>query len=570
MSGNKRALLSVSDKTGVVEFAQGLVELGFELLSTGGTMRRLAEAGLPVTAVEDVTGFPEMLGGRVKTLHPHVHGGILADRDDAAHGDDLARHGIGTIDVVCVNLYPFEQTVARPDVTWRDAIENIDIGGPTMVRAAAKNHAHVVVVVRPDDYDEVLTALAAPGGVSDAMRRRLALTAFQHTAAYDAAISRWLATHSDEGMKPASDDAEAGAASSPETAGSVFPGRWTMDLIKLQDLRYGENPHQQAAFYALGAASGPSVATAEQLGGKQLSYNNINDADAALRLVLEFGVPAAVAVKHTNPCGVGIGPDLATAFERAFRADDVSIFGGIVAFNRRVDEATARLLSSIFLEIVIAPDFDDDALAVLQAKKGLRLLRTGFWPGIEDVVDTVVRPGAPEAADAGGGTGAEDGAAAEAWHYQRVAGGLLVQSFDSPGLDREQWQVVTSTRVPDDLWRQAELAWLVCKHVKSNAIVLAKDDMTVGIGAGQMNRIDATRHAIAHASKLKGVSDGARGSVLASDAFFPFPDVVEAAGAAGVSVILQPGGSIRDDASIEAANRLGISMVFTGKRHFRH
>lgn len=546
MSGKKRALLSVSDKTGVVEFAKGLVELGFELLSTGGTMRYLAEAGLPVTAVEDVTGFPEMLGGRVKTLHPLVHGGILADRDEAAHHEDLARHGIGTIDLVCVNLYPFEQTVARPDVTWQDAIENIDIGGPTMVRAAAKNHAHVVVVVRPDDYEKVLQALAAPGGVSDEMRRRLALIAFEHTAAYDAAISGWLASQLDA-------KAEVG----------VFPQRWTMELTKLQDLRYGENPHQQAAFYGLGSSAGPSIAGAEQLGGKQLSYNNINDADAALRLVLEFGVPAAVAVKHTNPCGVGIGPDLATAFERAFRADDVSIFGGIVAFNRRVDEATARLLSSIFLEIVIAPDFDDDALAVLQAKKGLRLLRTGFWPGIEDDVESVVRRSSDAVHDV-------TSRGADGWHYQRVTGGMLVQSFDSPGLNREQWEVVTTTPVPDDLWRQAELAWLVCKHVKSNAIVLAKDDMTVGIGAGQMNRIDAARHAIAHAAKVKGVTDGAHGAVLASDAFFPFPDVVEAAGAAGISVILQPGGSIRDDASIEAANRLGVSMVFTGRRHFRH
>ncbi len=293
-----------------------------------------------------------------------------------------------------------------------------------------------------------------------------------------------------------------------------------------------------------------------------MSYNNINDADAALRLVMEFGVPAAVAVKHTNPCGVGIGPDLATAFERAFRADDVSIFGGIVAFNRRVDEATARLLMSIFLEIVIAPDFDEAALAILQAKKGLRLLRTGYWPGIEDGVDAIARPKASGELGLVGGPGR--------WHYQRVAGGVLVQTEDAPGLNRDEWRVVTTTPVPDHLWRQAELAWLVCKHVKSNAIVLAKDDMTIGIGAGQMNRIDAARHAIAHAAKVKGIGDGAQGSVMASDAFFPFPDVVEAAGAAGISVIVQPGGSIRDDASIEAANRLGISMVFTGRRHFRH
>lgn len=566
MSDKKRALLSVSDKTGVVEFARGLVELGFELLSTGGTMRHLTEAGLPVTAVEQVTGFPEMLGGRVKTLHPNVHGGILADRDVESHREDLARHGIGTIDVVCVNLYPFERTVARPDVSWQEAIEQIDIGGPTMVRAAAKNYSHVVVVVRPDDYDQVLQALSAPGGVSAAMRRRLALTAFQHTAAYDNAISEWLAA------------ADASTDNSSESG--VFPERWMLHLTKLQDLRYGENPHQQAAFYAIGdgsfgtgtAHSGtrpkgagpePSIATAQQINGKQLSFNNINDADAALRLVLEFGAPAAVAVKHTNPCGVGIGGDLATAFERAFRADDVSIFGGIVALNRRVDGATARLLASIFLEIVIAPDFDDDALDILRGKKGLRLLRTGFWPGIEDGVDTVVRP---RTADGRGAAGVP----ADAWDYKRVTGGLLVQTHDTWGLDRDRWQIVTTAPVPDELWRQVELAWLVCKHVKSNAIVLAKDDMTIGIGAGQMNRIDAARHAIGRAAGVKGITDGARGAVLASDAFFPFPDVVEAAGEAGVAVIVQPGGSIRDDASIEAANRFGISMIFTGKRHFLH
>lgn len=588
MSGKKRALLSVSDKTGIVEFARGLAALGYELVSTGGTMRHLAEAGLPVTAVEQVTGSPEMLGGRVKTLHPRVHGGILADRSDPGHVDDLTRHGIETIDVVCVNLYPFEKTVARPDVSWQEAIENIDIGGPTMVRAAAKNCEHVVIVVRPDDYDDVLKALAQPGGVSQELRRRLALTAFRHTAAYDAAISRWFTERVEAG------DADEEAS---------MPERWTIELRKIQDLRYGENPHQRAAFYRVaggGASPGgfggePSVTSAEQLGGKQLSFNNINDADAALRLVLEFGLPAAVAVKHTNPCGVGIGPDLATAFERAFRADSVSIFGGIVAFNRRVDAATARLLSSIFLEIVIAPDFDDDALAMLQEKKGLRLLRTGFWTGIGDGVDAVARPGhgaegtagssAPAAGPAATGSSATAGSSApagssataagstmslDAWDYKRVAGGLLVQTYDGRGLNRDEWEVVTTAPVPEALWRQIELAWLVCKHVKSNAIVLAKDDMTIGIGAGQMNRIDATRHALAHAATVKGIEGGPRGAVLASDAFFPFPDVVEAAGEAGISVIVQPGGSIRDDASIEAANRLGISMIFTGRRHFRH
>lgn len=582
MTARKIALLSVSDKTGLVSFARGLVEKGFTLLSTGGTLRHLQKSGLPAVAVDDVTGFPEILDGRVKTLHPKVHGGILARRDDETHRAQLARHDIGFIDLVCVNLYPFEQTVAKPDVSWQEAIENIDIGGPAMLRAAAKNHEHVVVVCDPADYDKVLAAMdagvqgqgehdQARDGSKDnpvaevglALRRTLAQKAFRHTALYDLAIEKWFAERLFAEKTPEEDRAaKAGQELLPEVV--------TLSLRKVHDLRYGENPHQQAAFYKVAGPSVlPTVAGAEQLGGKQLSFNNINDADAALRLVLEFGPPAAVAVKHTNPCGVGIGPDVATAFERAFRADDVSIFGGIVALNRRVDEATAKLLAGIFLEVIVAPDYDESALDILRRKQDLRLLRTGVWPGTDENVVSVPRPLSVDeiyGVDAGG-------AAANAVHpfdYKRVAGGLLIQSPDPFGLDRDDWRVVTTTPVRAEWWRQLELAWLVCKHVKSNAIVLVKDDMTVGIGGGQTNRIDAARHAIERAAGVKGNPDGATGSVLASDAFFPFPDVVEAAAQAGVVAIVQPGGSVRDSASIEAANRAGIAMVFTGKRHFKH
>ncbi len=544
-SRGKLALLSVSDKTGLVEFARGLQEAGYTLVSTGGTLSGLRSGGVTATSVEELTGSPEILGGRVKTLHPKVHGGVLARRDDAGHMAELAQQGIQPVDLVCVNLYPFAATVARPDATWDDAIENIDIGGPTLLRAAAKNHAGVIVVTRPSDYGTVLQALA-DGGVSPELRRTLAGRAFQHTAEYDATIAAWFAAH-------VANEAEA----------EPLPASLTLSLTKQYDLRYGENPHQVAAFYALeGAQEAPSVASAEQLGGKQLSFNNLNDTDAALRLALEFAVPAAVAVKHTNPCGVGLGPDLATAFGRAYEADPVSIFGGIVALNRRVDLATAEQLAEIFLEVIIAPDYDSDALALLQRKKSLRLLRTGYWPGSQD--------GAPQ----GGSVAALSPAGSEplsaaGFDLKRIGGGLLLQSPDPRGLTRSAWRTVTSTAVPEAAWRQLELAWLVCKHVKSNAIVLAKNDMTVGVGAGQMNRIDAARHAINHARTIGGPS-GPLGSVLASDAFFPFPDVVEAAAEAGVTAIVQPGGSVKDAASIEAADRAGLAMVFTEERHFRH
>lgn len=605
---DKIALLSVSDKTGLAPFARGLAAAGYTLVSTGGTLRHLEEAGLAVKPVDEVTGFPEMLDGRVKTLHPHVHGGVLARRDDEKHRKALADHGIGFIDVVCVNLYPFERTVARQGTTERDAIENIDIGGPTLLRAAAKNYKSVWVVSDPADYDRVLEALGSEGdtprtaeeGAEDAglaLRRELALRAFQHTANYDRAIARWF-----EGTSPAvvvGGARESGGLPEDEVLpeGEALPERLVIPLRKQLHLRYGENPHQAAAFYVVdesfrqgaeaaddaGAGPGssasvsgllPTVARAEQLGGKQLSFNNINDAEAALRLVLEFGAPAAVAVKHTNPCGVGIGTDLASAFERAFRADDVSIFGGIVAFNRRVDKATANLLASIFLEVIVAPAYDEDALEILRRKSDLRLLQTGFWPGIGRGDTALVRRDGDVGGEVGemptGRADASVDAALHSYDYKRVAGGLLVQSPDPFGLNRDEWRLVTTAGATEELRRQLEFAWLVGKHVKSNAIVLAKQDMTVGIGAGQTNRIDAARHAIERAAHVKGNPEGAKGSVLASDAFFPFPDVVEAAAEAGVVAIVQPGGSMRDSASIEAANRAGIAMYFTGKRHFKH
>lgn len=566
MTDGKLALLSVSDKRGIVPFAKGLIELGFTVLSTGGTLLHLRQGGVAVTPVEDVTGFPEMLDGRVKTLHPRIHGGVLAMRDDPDHRTALQSHDIGFIDVVCVNLYPFEETVARAGSSREEGIENIDIGGPTLLRAGAKNYAHVWVVSDPDDYDEVLAAVRGQSGKEGAdvdeglaLRRSLATRAFQHTAAYDKAIAEWFVS-------------EAGDA--PE-ASEPFPSELLLPLHKVDELRYGENPHQRAAFYVVGSGRGggedtpnlPTIAGAKQLGGKQLSFNNINDADAALRLVLEFGLPAAVAVKHTNPCGVGVGVDVATAFERAFRADDVSIFGGIVAFNRAVDAGTAHLLSSIFLEVIVAPAFDDDALEILRRKPNLRLLETGFWPGIGPDDTDLLRAGGHGAEDGGG---ENESSALLRYDYKKVAGGLLVQSLDPFGLERNEWRLVTTVTPSEEVRRQLEFAWLVGKHVKSNAIVLAKDDMTVGIGAGQTNRIDATRHAIERAAHVKGNPDGARGAVLASDAFFPFPDVVEAAADAGIVAIVQPGGSMRDSASIEAANRAGMAMFFTGKRHFKH
>lgn len=501
----RRALISVYDKSGLADFARALDEMGVQLISTGGTARCLAEAGLAVTAVQDVTGSPEMLGGRVKTLHPRIHGGILARRDDANQLKELAEQGIGPIDMVVVNLYPFEQTVADPECTLERALENIDIGGPTMLRAAAKNFPAVISLCSPQDYQEVIEILRREGDLSQGLRQRLAAKAFAHTAAYDAAITGWL--QKDE-----------------------FPEKLALVLELGSHLRYGENPHQQAALYQL-PAQPDSLAWAQPLQGKELSYNNYNDADAAFALVSEFDGPAAVAVKHAVPCGVGLGKSPAQAFARARQADPVSIFGGIIALNRPVDQETALLLKEIFLEVVIAPAFSDEARAVLAAKKNLRLL---ICPN--------QRP--------------------QGHVLRSISGGVLVQQADAGGLS--QWQAAGSVQPPQGWEEDGRLAWLTAKYAKSNSIVVSKGGMTLGIGSGCTSRIDAANIALAAAG------EEAREAVMASDGFIPFPDVVEAAAKAGISVILQPGGSKGDDKAIAAADKAGIALLFTGIRHFRH
>lgn len=529
----KRALISVYDKRGIVELAQGLAALGVEIISTGGTYRTLQAAGVPVREVAEVAGFPEILDGRVKTLQPQIHAGILAIRSNPAHMAQLAEHGVTPIDLVVVNLYPFRETVANPAVTLEEAIEKIDIGGPTMVRAAAKNYQDVGVIVNPDRYADVLAELRATGDLSLRTRFALMLEAFQHTAVYDNAIAGWLATRGREiiAARAAGEAPPAGSG-----ADSPFPQALSLTFTKVQELRYGENPHQLAAFYSDGTAAGTVIARAKQLHGKELSYNNINDAHAALELVKEFTEPAAVAVKHANPCGVAVAPTIAEAYRKAYEADTVSIFGGIVALNRPCDRETAEELSKIFLEIVIAPSFEPDALKVLEKKKNLRLLEVG-----------PIDPNPPAGFD-----------------MKRVGGGLLVQSWDAIAEDPAAWKAVTRTAPTAEQLRDLAFAMKVCKHVKSNAIVVAKGGQTLGVGAGQMNRIDAARFAI------KQAGANVKGAVLASDAFFPFPDVVEAAGEAGIAAIVQPGGSIRDEESIARADALGIAMVFTGVRHFRH
>lgn len=510
----KRALISVSDKTGLIPFAQGLAEQDIELISTGGTARALKDAGLTVKEVAEITGFPEILDGRVKTLHPRIHSGILAVRDKEEHQRQLEEHHITPIDLVVVNLYPFAETIARPDVTFEEAIENIDIGGPSMVRAAAKNHAYVTIVVDPVDYEPVLAELKEKGQISSELRRRLAAKAFRHTAGYDALIAQYLS----------------------EQAGERFPERLTLTFDKVQTLRYGENPHQEAAFYQEPLARQSGIAQAEQLHGKELSYNNINDADAALQLVREFEEPAVVAIKHTNPCGVGLGSTLAEAFQKAYEADPVSIFGGIIAVNRPVDQAVADRMAELFLEVIIAPDFTPEALDRLTQKKNIRLLKLDVNGGEDQQVQLV----------------------------RSVTGGLLVQEADFGQLNEEELKVVTQRAPSEAEWEQLFFAWKVVKHVKSNAIVLAKDGQTLGVGAGQMNRVGAARIAIEQAGMK------AKGAVLASDAFFPMKDTVEEAAKAGISAIIQPGGSIRDEESIQEADRHGIAMVFTGMRHFKH
>lgn len=510
----KRALISVSDKNGIAEFAAGLAKQGVEIISTGGTKKLLEQEGVPVIGISEVTGFPEIMDGRVKTLHPAVHSGLLAVRDNEEHQKQMAELGLGYIDLVVVNLYPFAATVAKPDVSYEDAIENIDIGGPTMLRSAAKNHAYVSVVVDANDYAEVLAEIQADGDTALATRKMLAAKVFRHTAAYDALISEYLT----------------------KQTGETYPDQYTVTYEKVQDLRYGENPHQTAAFYRHPLAPNGSVTTAKQLHGKALSYNNINDANTALQIVKEFSDPAVIAVKHMNPCGVGIGNNVFEAYCKAYEADPVSIFGGIVAANGEIDKATAEKLHEIFLEIVIAPSYSAEALEILQKKKNIRLLEMG-------PIEADQKPQAI---------------------VTTVSGGALVQDSDNYRVGEDELQVATDRAPSEAELKQLLFAWNVVKHVKSNAIVLAADDMTVGVGAGQMNRVGAALIAIEQAGEKS------KGSVMASDAFFPMGDTLELAAKAGVTAVIQPGGSIRDEESIKVANEQGIAMVFTSIRHFRH
>ncbi|WAP70573.1 bifunctional phosphoribosylaminoimidazolecarboxamide formyltransferase/IMP cyclohydrolase [Jiella pelagia] len=522
----RRALLSVSDKTGLVEFATGLAALGVELVSTGGTSKALAEAGLAVRDVSDLTGFPEIMDGRVKTLHPGVHGGLLGIRGDAAHRQAMEKHGIAEIDLLVVNLYPFEETRAS-GASRETIVENIDIGGPAMIRAGAKNHGYVAVVVDPADYGEILATLRANDGESDlSLRRQLAGRAFARTAAYDAAVSGWFA----------------------EDLGETTPKRIAIAGELAEALRYGENPHQSAGFYRTGE-NRPGVATARQLQGKALSYNNINDTDAAFELVGEFDPArtAAVAIiKHANPCGVAEGADLVAAYQAALACDPVSAFGGIVALNRRLDARTAEEIVKVFTEVIIAPEADEDAIALVAAKKNLRLLVTGGLPD-------------PRAAGR---------------FFKSVAGGLLVQSRDSGVVDDLDLKVVTKRAPSAAELSDLRFAFRVAKHVKSNTIVYAKGGATVGIGAGQMSRVDSARIAARKAedaAKAAGADKPATiGSVVASDAFFPFADGLLSAVEAGATAVIQPGGSMRDDEVIAAADEHGLAMVLTGMRHFRH
>jgi phosphoribosylaminoimidazolecarboxamide formyltransferase/IMP cyclohydrolase len=518
-----RALLSVSDKTGLADFGRCLAGHGVEILSTGGTAQALRDAGVSVVDVAEHTGFPEMMGGRVKTLHPMVHGGILALRDDPGHRAAMDAHGIAPIDLVVVNLYPFEATLAR-GADFATCIENIDIGGPAMIRSAAKNHAHVTVVVDPADYGAVIADMAEnDGAVSDTLRRRLAGAAYARTAAYDAAIAGWLAAET----------------------GDTLPERLAISAVRRQALRYGENPHQEAAFYVGGAAR-PGVATAEQLQGKELSYNNLNDTDAAFELVAEFEGPAIAIIKHANPCGAAIAGSLAEAYAKALACDPVSAFGGIVAANRPLDGATATEIAKLFVEVVIAPDIDDAARQALAGKQNLRLLVTGAMP------DPAAGGLVPRA----------------------LAGGYLMQTRDNGHVDADDLKVVTKRAPSAAELADLVFAFTVAKHVKSNAIIYVKDGATVGVGAGQMSRVDSSRMAAwkaAEAAKAAGAAESpAIGSVVASDAFFPFADGLLAAAEAGATAVIQPGGSMRDDEVIAAADDAGLAMVFTGMRHFRH
>ena len=511
----RTALISVSDKTGLIEFGRALEAHGVKILSTGGSAKALREAGVPVREVSEHTGFPEILEGRVKTLVPQVHGGILGKRNDPAHMAQMAEHKIAPIDLVAVNLYPFEATVAR-GAAFEDCIENIDIGGPAMIRSAAKNHESVAVLTEPEHYAKVLEELEAHGGTTLTTRRQLAAAAYARTAAYDSAISGWFAQQN----------------------GVEYPETFTFSGTKKQDLRYGENPHQSAAFYTSSPARF-GVATATQHQGKELSYNNYNDTDAAFECVAEFEAPTVVIVKHANPCGVASALNLADAWDDALACDPVSAFGGIVAVNRTLDEETAAKIASIFTEVIIAPDATEGAKAVLAAKKNLRLLTTG---------------GVPDATEAG-------------VTFKSLAGGFLLQTRDTGRIPPHSVKIVTERAPTDKELNDMLFAFRVAKHVKSNAIVYAKNLMTIGVGAGQMNRVDSARIA---AWRGKAANLEFTGCAVASDAFFPFADGLEAAIAAGASCVIQPGGSIRDKEVIEAADKAGVAMVFTNMRHFRH
>ncbi|HEY7951846.1 MAG TPA: bifunctional phosphoribosylaminoimidazolecarboxamide formyltransferase/IMP cyclohydrolase [Solirubrobacteraceae bacterium] len=541
----RRALLSVSDKTGIVDFARGLIDLGVEIVSTGGTARELQDAGMAVRSIESFTGFPEIMDGRVKTLHPRLYAGLLARRDDVEHLRAAAEQGIEPVDLVCVNLYPFEATLARGDASVEEIVENIDIGGPTMIRAAAKNHLFAAVVVDPADYGRVLGELRESGGrLSPSTREHLAASAFATTARYDAAISTWFAMRTHEG---------------------TFPPHWRDAYEKVSDLRYGENPHQQAAFYARVGSPTHLLEGVEQLHGKELSFNNLLDLNSARELVEDLSQPAAAAtarpggsaatlgappwiagggpacviVKHNNPCGAAIGESILDAYTRAFACDPLSAYGGVIALNRRVDAACAKALAGQFIEVLLAPGYDTDALALLSEKKNVRLLELAQWPKPSREVE-----GKP------------------------VIGGQLVQTRDIVGETREQMQVLTQAQPNEEQWQDLLFAWRVCRHVRSNAIVIARGGATIGIGAGQMSRVDAVRIALEKAQAAQ--PELLAGAVLASDAFFPFADGPELALAAGVGAIIQPGGSVRDEEVVAAAEQAGAAMVATGVRHFRH
>lgn len=509
----KRALVSVSDKTNLVPFVSSLVELGYEIISTGGTKKTLEAAGIKTIGISEVTDFPEIMDGRVKTLHPKVHGALLCVRDNPDHVRQIEELGIQYIDLVCVNLYPFKETVQKPGVSHEEIIENIDIGGPSMLRSASKNYKFIPVLCDPSDYDAVVKELRENGETSLTTREYLAAKVFRHTASYDTMIASYLT----------------------ERTGEKYPEKFTITFDKVQELRYGENPHQSAAFYK-GMNPQYSLANAKQLHGKELSYNNIQDGNAAIEILKDFeGQPAVVGLKHMNPCGVGIGKTIEEAWDKAYEADPVSIFGGIVAFNEPIHASVAEKLSKIFLEIIIAPAFDEDAFEILSKKKNIRLMQ----------LDTSLEVNAK-------------------YKVTNVNDGLLVQDIDDHKITAEDLRCVTNRKPTEEELEQLLFAWKVVKHVKSNAIVLVKDNMTIGVGAGQMNRVGAAKIAIEQAGEK------AKGSIMSSDAFFPMPDTVEEAVKAGVTAIIQPGGSIKDQLSIDVCNEHGIAMVYTGVRHFKH